>query len=110
MENSMQLIKARKTAAGTYQMAVHIDETKTIPDPSQPAPEDGQDDARPRVPDPRWVIEREYGEAPAGTDEQEHLAGIIKEIRLLSEDELALRLSVTPEPVEQVLAIEGQQL
>jgi hypothetical protein len=105
----VQIIKARKTAGGTYIVAVHIDETKTIPDPALPVPEDGQPDTRAEVPDPLYIIEREWGGPADGQNEQEHLGGIIEEMRLLAEDELALR-NAPAEPVEQVLDIEGTAL
>jgi hypothetical protein len=47
----MNLILARRNG-GDFRYQVHLDETKTIPDP---------DDATKTIPDPAYVLDRTYG-------------------------------------------------
>lgn len=105
---AMKVLQAR-VVGGNIRIALHIDTDRHVPDPDLPAPKAGAKDNRPSVPDPRYVIQRDWAVAEDGQDAQEHLDSIIEEMRLLAEEELA-RLTAVQQPTEQVLDIEGTAL
>lgn len=82
----MKLIKARELAT-EYQFSVHLDETKF---------KDGE-------PDPDYVVEYTWGkEPPPGRTKAQYLNDIKREIKLLTQHELARRLAS-----ETALSMEG---
>jgi hypothetical protein len=74
------LLTARRHATG-YLWRVHLDDSKTVPDPEDP---DG------RLPDPGWVREWEFPGVPPddGMTAARHEESQRAEVRLLAEHEL----------------------
>ncbi|MBI4494781.1 MAG: hypothetical protein HY690_18550 [Chloroflexi bacterium] len=104
----MRVLLAREELEG-FRFRVHLDEGRTVPDPSLPPPEPGQADPRPRMPDPRYVMELAWGkEPPAGQSGGAYLAGIRRELRALCAARLAELRSAEAGP-GQVLSLEGEE-
>ena len=79
---------------GSVRLIVHLDETKKVRDPQHDAPPEGEEDTRPLVADPDYVMEVQWGaDVPA--------AVVKRETALLGAAELARRGS------RKVVALSG---
>jgi hypothetical protein len=86
-----------KGPAQRYLWRVHLDDSKTVPDP---------DDPERQVPDPAWVLEREFpAEPPRPMTVSEYVDEQRSELALLAEHELARM-----EPNGRHLGGEGEEL
>lgn len=75
-------------------LVTHLDESKVIPDPMQPAPKEGETDNRPLVAHPDWVQTLTWSKNPpadVGMTQEEWVAMIKRETQLLADDALARR-------------------